>query len=233
MFAAEFLTACKNANSILLTGPQSLDGDSIGACVALQEMLAEKCTATIDVSGIPTHQYVHLRSIDQWKPDEDLQTTYDVAIVVDGDRFRLAPNVEATFNSSTVSVLIDHHKSTDVSSYSLSWLDGTAVSTCSMIYSLAQSWGSTITSTIAEALYIGILFDTGGFQHSNTNSETLRIAATLMEFDFDSNAIHHRMREWTLKQTARSKGVFRESLRNLGVGRRDYASDSQSFYENL
>ena len=32
-----------------------------------------------------------------------------------------------------------------------------------------------ITSTIAEALYVGILFDTGGFQHSNTNAETLRM----------------------------------------------------------
>ena len=205
MFATEFLIACQNANTILLTGPQSLDGDSIGACLALKEMLTEQCTAVIDVAGIPTHQYVHLRSIDQWKPDEDLQTTYDVAIVVDGDRFRLAPNVESAFNASTISVLIDHHKSTDVRSYTLSWLNGTAVSTCSMIYALARSWDSTITSSIAEALYIGILFDTGGFQHSNTNSETLRIAATLMEFDFDANRTYikvvreKRLRGWKLQ----------------------------------
>ena len=205
MFATEFLTSCLEANTILLTGPQSLDGDSIGACLALQEMLAEKCSAIIDVCGIPTHQYTHLSSIDQWKPDDGLQPAYDVAIVVDGNRFRLAPKVELAFNASKVSVLIDHHKSTDTSSYTLSWLDATAVSTCSMIYELANAWNSTITATIAEALYIGILFDTGGFQHSNTNAETLRIAATLMEFGFDANRTYIKV----VKEKDREGGNFK------------------------
>lgn len=205
MFAADFLSMCCQAGSILLTGPQSLDGDSIGACLALRDMIAEKSTATIDVCGIPTHQYTHLNGIDKWKPNRDLQYHYDVAIVVDGDRLRLEPNVEKAFNASSATVLIDHHKSTDTTSYALSWLDPTAVSTCSMIYSLIESWNSTITATIAEALYVGILFDTGGFQHSNTNAETLRLAASLMEYDFDANRTYikvvkeRRLRGWQLQ----------------------------------
>ena len=205
MFTTELLAVCIEAKSILLTGPQSLDGDSIGACLALKEMLSEKCTAEIDVCGIPTHQYTHLSNIQHWKPDEGLKTAYDVAIVVDGNRFRLAPNVEIAFNASKTTVLIDHHKSTDSTSYTLSWLEATAVSTCSMIHALAERWGSTMTSTIAEALYVGILFDTGGFQHSNTNPETLRLAATLMEFDFDANRTYikvvkeKRLRGWKLQ----------------------------------
>ena len=205
MFATDFLTICRQAGSILLTGPESLDGDSIGACLALRGMIAEKCTATIDVCGIPTHQYTHLSNIDQWKPNNNLLDQYDVAIVVDGDRFRLAPNVEEAFNASSVTVLIDHHKSTDTTSYTLSWLNGTAVSTCSMIYALAEAWDSTISVDIAEALYVGILFDTGGFQHSNTNAETLRLAATLMECGFDANRTYikvvkeKRLRGWKLQ----------------------------------
>lgn len=205
MFATEFLTTCRQASSILLTGPQSLDGDSIGACLALRDMISEKCTATIDVCGIPTHQYTHLSGIEQWKPNANLLEQYDVAIVVDGDRFRLAPTVEKAFNASSETVLIDHHKSTDTTSYTLSWLDATAVSTCSMIYTLAKTWNSTITTAIAEALYVGILFDTGGFQHSNTNAETLRLAATLMEYEFDANRTYikvvkeKRLRGWKLQ----------------------------------
>ena len=123
MFATDFLTICREANSILLTGPQSLDGDSIGACLALRDMIAEKSHATIDVCGIPTHQYTHLSHIDQWKPNDGLLGKYDVAIVVDGDRFRLDPNVETAFNASLATVLIDHHKSTDTTTYTLAWLE--------------------------------------------------------------------------------------------------------------
>lgn len=187
MFSEKFLALCKGAKRILLTGPQSLDGDSIGACLALGEMLHNLCEATIDVCGIPTHQYIHLAGVESWLPDAGLQSHYDVAIVVDGDRFRLAPNVETAFNTATATVIIDHHKSTDTSSYTLAWLDATAVSTCSMIHALLEAWGGSLTPSIAEALYVGILFDTGGFQHSNTNPDTLRLAAALMEQDFDAN----------------------------------------------
>lgn len=205
MFSERLLDICSQANSILLTGPQSLDGDSIGACLALREMLEQKCAASIDVAGIPTHQYNHLPNLKDWKPDAGLQSAYDVAIVVDGDRFRLSPSVEIAFNASTTTVIIDHHKSTDTSSYSLAWLDAHAVSTCSMIYTLASAWQSTLTQSIAEALYIGILFDTGGFQHSNTNPETLRLAATLMETGFDANKTYikvvkeKRLQGWKLQ----------------------------------
>ena len=39
--------------------------------------------------------------------------------------------------------------------------------------------------SIAKALYIGIIHDTGVFQYSNTSSETLRIAADLISYGFD------------------------------------------------
>ena len=187
MFAKEFLALCKGAKRILLTGPQSLDGDSIGACLALSEMLHNQCDAIVDVCGIPTHQYEHLRGVQSWLPDTGLQSQYDVAIVVDGDRFRLSPSVETAFNAAATTVIIDHHKSTDTTSYTLAWLDATAVSTCSMIHELLEAWNEALTPSIAEALYVGILFDTGGFQHSNTNPQTLRLAATLIEQDFDAN----------------------------------------------
>ncbi len=171
----------------MLTGPESLDGDSIGACLALQEMIGQFSDATIDVCGIPTHQYTHLVGLQSWKANRNLHPNYDLAIVVDGDRYRLDSTVETAFNAAEQTSIIDHHKSTDTSSYTFSWLDATAVSTCSMVHQLLEDWGLILTSTIAEALYVGLLFDTGGFQHSNTNPQTHRLAATLMEQGFDAN----------------------------------------------
>ena len=68
----------------------------------------------------------------------------------------------------------------------------------------SRAWTSTITANIAESLYVGILFDTGGFQHSNTNSETFRMA-TLLEYEFDANRTYikvvkeKRLRGWKLQ----------------------------------
>ena len=60
MFATDFLTICRQASSILLTGPQSLDGDSIGACLALRDMIAEKV--------LPQSVYVESTSIHPSQP---------------------------------------------------------------------------------------------------------------------------------------------------------------------
>ena len=190
MFSQDLLTLCMEANTILITGPDSLDGDSIGAALALREMIRQQTSAAVHIAGIPTHQYQHLSGIDDWKPNSGLYDHYDIAIVVDGDRYRLQSTVETSFNKSTQTILIDHHKSTETESYSIAWLNPTAVSTCSMIYELLQEWHCTLTPTIAEALYVGLLFDTGGFQHSNTNADTMRLAATLMEQGFDANTTY-------------------------------------------
>ena len=60
-------TVCQQASNILITGPESLDGDSVGACIALKEMFRTFTEATIDIFGIPTHQYVELHDVENWK----------------------------------------------------------------------------------------------------------------------------------------------------------------------
>jgi phosphoesterase RecJ-like protein len=43
---------------------------------------------------------------------------------------------------------------------------------------------------MAALLYAGLVFDTGGFRHSNTKPSTLRRAATLLEHDIDHPSIN-------------------------------------------
>ena len=190
MFSQELNALCQSASNILITGPESLDGDSIGACIALQQMIHHISTANVDVFGIPTHQYIHLNGIDSWKHNCDPKPHYDVAIVVDGNRHRLHPIVEKAFDQATTSVLIDHHKSTDSSIYDLAYLEPTAASTCSMVYELLQDWDIPINQNIAEALYVGLIFDTGGFQHSNTSSAVHQMASELIQTGFDANTTY-------------------------------------------
>jgi phosphoesterase RecJ-like protein len=185
----ELLNICVSAQHILLTGPVGPDGDSIGACIALQHLLRQHTSAQIDITGKIDFQYKWMSGVDSWKDDLHFDTAYDLVIVVDGDCFRLPPVVKELFDRATHTVLIDHHSTTDVTPYTIAILDKQAESTCSMVYKLAVDWGCTITKDIAASLYTGIIFDTGGFQHNNTTAQTHRIVAELMETGFDANAV--------------------------------------------
>jgi phosphoesterase RecJ-like protein len=57
--------------------------------------------------------------------------------------------------------------------------------TAEIIYTLAKALPVDITPTLANALYAGIVQDTGSFHHSNTRAETFRIAADLLECGVD------------------------------------------------
>jgi phosphoesterase RecJ-like protein len=49
-----------------------------------------------------------------------------------------------------------------------------------------------LTREVAEAIYLGLIYDTGSFQYTLTTPETHRIAARLMETGMDFARIHER-----------------------------------------
>lgn len=183
------LQLCSAAETILLTGPIFPDGDSIGSCLALQEILRQKTNAQIDLSGKITFHYRWMSNFELFKPDVGLRNSYDVAIVLDGDRNRLPSEINPIFNSSKHVVLIDHHFSTNPDEYDISLLNSQASSTCEIIYMIMEEWDIPLSKTLAEALYTGFIFDTGGFRHSNTTPAIHRLAANLLEIGIDQSFI--------------------------------------------
>lgn len=191
-------TACASAHRILLTGPVYPDGDSIGACLALaQGIRACWPNVTVDVVGDIAFRYAWMPGADAILKDESLQTTtpYDLAIVLDGDRSRLVPTVAAAFDAAQTKAIIDHHSSTSPQGYDIALIDHYAASTCEMIHALMQPWGVSLDRSLAALLYTGLIFDTGGFCHSNTTAETHRFAATLLETGFSHTPVHIQILE--------------------------------------
>lgn len=179
-FAATLLTLVRSSRRVLLTGPEGPDGDSIGACLALQRALAEMTPDVhVDVAGDPGFRYAWMTRASEMVPDADVGD-YDGVVVLDGDRTRLAPSVGRAFAAARWTGLIDHHRSSGTSGYTLPWLDGAAESTCVMVCRLMAHWGVALDRTYAEALYTGIIYDTGAFRYSNTSAGTHTIAATLL-----------------------------------------------------
>ncbi|MBM4391442.1 MAG: DHH family phosphoesterase [Deltaproteobacteria bacterium] len=183
-FASQFLATVRRSGSVLLTGPESPDGDSIGACLALRRVLAQLAPGVrVDVAGHPGFRYDWLPGADTLVPDEQVGA-YDGVVVMDGDAGRLPRPIEAAFNGAGWTAIVDHHRSTTAEGYTLVYLDGESESTCVMVRQLMRAWGVGLDRDIALLLYTGIIFDTGAFRHSNTRPSTHLLAAELLSFDF-------------------------------------------------
>jgi phosphoesterase RecJ-like protein len=70
-----------------------------------------------------------------------------------------------------------------------------ASSTAEIVYRLAKELGAEITPPIADALYTGLVTDTGKFMYENTSPEAHRMAAELIEAGVEPHQVHRRLYE--------------------------------------
>lgn len=184
------------ARRVLLTGPPDADGDSIGSCLALAALLQRIGVPEVHVAGTPPERYAGLPGADSMRPESDLAAVsepYDLAVVLDGDRRRLEEPVASHFEAATHQVIIDHHYSSRSEGYHLAMLDADAASTCEVIFALLRSWNMELDRDVATLLYVGTIFDTGGFRHSNTTPATHAMARDLLEQGIDHAGLNARI----------------------------------------
>ena len=178
------------AHSIGIAGHVRPDGDCIGSCMALYNYILNVFPETqVDVylEMVPD-VFRYIKNVDQIKTTvEDSETKlYDVFVSLDCgdlDRLGLAGKL---FSAAKKKINIDHHISNTLFGEQNIVLPQ-ASSTCETLYGLLEE--SYINKEVAEALYTGIIHDTGVFKHSNTSSETMRIAGRLIEKDVDFSKI--------------------------------------------
>jgi len=67
--------------------------------------------------------------------------------------------------------------------------------TAEIVWRLAKDLGAEVTPRIADALYTGLVTDTGKFMYENTTSEAHRMAAELIEAGVDPHEVYRRLYE--------------------------------------
>ncbi len=89
--------------------------------------------------------------------------------------------------SGAIKVLIDHHLAPDDFAEFTFW-STKAAATAELIYELICDLGDRdlITKEIAEALYAGIMTDTGSFKHPNTTENVFRVCGELIQLGADT-----------------------------------------------
>lgn len=211
----EIINAINGARSILVCGHIRPDGDCVGSALAMRQICRNLGKSVDAVTG------------DMEKPAmfdflpgyADFcvvnKNSYDLFISVDcATDKRLGENYKY-FASAENSVVIDHHP-TNCGYGKINYIDGTASSTCAILFELFESTGL-IDRTTATLLYTGLSTDTGHFMHSNTDSKVFGIAQKLCGYGLDVGKINHDI-------------YCNKSMRRIKLTAR--ALDSIRLYEN-
>lgn len=195
----KLLDLIHQSEKILITSHENPDGDALGSMLAFGlglEKLGKK-VELYNVDGVP-EMLEFLPCASRIKNSLSLvKGPFDIAFAVDCTAVSRAgvefENFAATDNCKTV-VIIDHHETVD-SDVDLSILDSGASSTGVLIYKILESLDVNIDTPIAENIYTTIVSDTGSFSYSNTKSETLRIAADLIDIGVEPSKISQAIYE--------------------------------------
>jgi bifunctional oligoribonuclease and PAP phosphatase NrnA len=89
---------------------------------------------------------------------------------------------------------VDHHHD-NTRFGTLNHVDPHASCTAEMVWDLMKGLDVKVTQQIAEALYVGVVTDTGRFMYENTGSRAHEMAAELIEDGIDVHAIYRRLYE--------------------------------------
>jgi bifunctional oligoribonuclease and PAP phosphatase NrnA len=180
----EHLPKCENA---LIVTHQFPDMDAIGSCLALYEYLEELGIHTVVWSSQELgkdFQFLNKASDVLSKYPSEFQ--FDTLFVLDASHLNRVKNHQLIkIDPETVTVInIDHHS--DNSHFGDINVISEISSVGEIMTLLLTELKATITPTIATALYAAISFDTGRFGHNNVTSQTLRLAATLLDAGADN-----------------------------------------------
>ncbi len=91
-------------------------------------------------------------------------------------------------------VLVDHHLYPDAFA-DIAFSVPAAAATCELIFELIRALGdeALLDQAIGEALYAGIMTDTGSFRHPSTSRNVHLITAELLSLGVDTAAVHRRV----------------------------------------
>jgi phosphoesterase RecJ-like protein len=181
--SAEFakLLATLKGRKIAIIGHARPDGDCIGSQVALARVLAALGFDAICVNPdpVPRRLLFLVSGMSFSRTDDVLKTTNDrAAIFVDcADHARAGERLK--FHYPEPVAVIDHHLS-NVGFSAANLVDSAAAATCEILAGVFFDNGLPVDAQCAQALYTGLLTDTGQFRFTSTSRRSFLIAGELV-----------------------------------------------------
>ena len=189
----EALAALRDGRRFVLVTHENPDGDALGSLVAMQAVLRALGKDTLmymarDEFPLP-YEYAFFR-FDALISDVPHDVAQRTIVFLDCGNFdRNAVDVQGA-----PIVNLDHHHDNTLFG-NINHVVPNASCTAEIVWDLMGALGVELTTEIAEALYVGLVTDTGRFMYENTGPRAHVMAADLIEAGVDVHEIYRRLYE--------------------------------------
>jgi bifunctional oligoribonuclease and PAP phosphatase NrnA len=188
--------AIRSNDRFLVVTHENPDGDALGSMLGITLALRAlgKDVAMFLSGTAPTPGEYRFLELDGLHRKLPADVGERVLLAVDcANEQRIGPEPDAVEQAKLV-VNIDHHH--DNSRFGdIDLIDDDASSTAEIVRDILGALDVPLTPEIAEALYVGLVTDTGRFQYTNTTPKAFRLAAELVEAGADVHGVFRHVYE--------------------------------------
>src|SRR3954470_493884 len=194
--AAAVVDAIRGNDRFLVVTHENPDGDALGSMLAttlgLRAFGKDAAMYLTGSAPLPAeYAFLELDGLSRALPD-DLGER--VLLAVDCANERRIGESETGVEGAKLVVNVDHHHDNDRFG-DVALIDDRASSTAEIVRDILRELDVALTPEIAQALYVGLVTDTGRFQYSNTTPKALELAAELVAAGADVHGVFRHVYE--------------------------------------
>jgi phosphoesterase RecJ-like protein len=193
------LSELREAGKLVVVAHENPDGDAIGSLVAMRAILSEigkDCAMFIDAHDLPLPQEYRFLPLDGLVSEPPADVSERTIVFLDCGNIDRNPAVAFRGGGGDGLHILNidhHHDNTHFGTVNL--VVPEASCTAEIVWDLMNELGVAVSRTIADALYVGLITDTGRFMYENTGTQAHLMAADLIESGVDVHDIYRHVYE--------------------------------------
>ena len=191
------LEELRRSDKLLLTTHENPDGDALGSLLSMHwilEQLGKDSLMFLSPEEFPLPWEYRNWTFDAGlvgEPPADIEER--TVVFLDCGNIDRMP-VDFLQRDGVHILNIDHHHD-NTRFGTVNLVAPEASCTAEIVFRLAKELGAQITPPIADALYVGLVTDTGKFMYENTSAAAHRMAAELIEVGVEPHLVYRRLYE--------------------------------------
>jgi bifunctional oligoribonuclease and PAP phosphatase NrnA len=193
---SHMLDELRGAERFLLATHENPDGDALGSLAAMQLVLAalgKDAIAYMAPDEFPLPYEYRFIQIDNLVKEPPADLDGRTIVFLDCGNIDRNPADALKREGAHILNIDHHHDNTHFGTVNLVVPDASC--TAEVIWDLTKELGVELTRPIAEALYVGLVTDTGKFMYENTGPAAHQMAAELIDAGVDVHAVYRRIFE--------------------------------------
>lgn len=196
---AAVVRALRDADRLLVVTHEHPDGDALGSLVAMQLLLTalgHDSVMFIAESDLPLPYEYRSLPLDGLISEAPADVSERTIVFLDCGNLERNPAAQLLQPPGGWGQIlnIDHHHD-NTRFGTVDYVNPRASCTAELVWELLHALGGELTATVAEALYVGLITDTGCFMYENTGPRAHLMAAELIRAGVNVHAIYRQVYE--------------------------------------